>query len=83
MTGLEIKLGSLLAGSGELRFALVVQADGTGYLQVYVAPLDGRRMGIVLEFGASGIAAIRAKLDEVEAAIERVKIAGGLGRLRK
>lgn len=76
MTGLEVKLGEIAAEYGSISFAVVVESDGVMYVQAYASPLDGRRAGVLLRLGDAELRALRKKLDEVDAAAEKLTLSG-------
>lgn len=83
MTGLEIKLGEIAAEFGSLSFAVVVESDGVMYVQAYASPQYGRREGVLLRLGDAELRALRKKLDEVDAAAEKLTLSGITGGMRR
>lgn len=77
MKGIEVRLGSVPGGAGELQISVVVEEDRRVWIELYASPFGGGR-GVLLRISQDTLVNLRAKLDEAEATIVRIR-AGMLG----
>ena len=71
MAEVEVRVGSVPAGSGTIDFSAIIDAEGRIFVHLYVTSFGGPR-GHLLRFRVESLDSIDAKLREVRAAAEKL-----------
>jgi hypothetical protein len=74
---LQVNLGSVRDTIGEMRFAFVVQSDGTAHVEIYCHdPTDSRKSGVFFQLKATGYAELKQLIAKTDATIAKLESAG-------
>ena len=78
----ELRLGSVDGQFVTMRFSIVISADGSARVRIFMAEQRGRRGGELIDLGASGLRELREMVDHIEATIARLCASGQIRSLK-
>jgi hypothetical protein len=69
----EIGLGGVIGGGGELRLSARIDADGRVWVELYATSLDARSRGVLIRLRPDALDALEAKISEAKEAVRKLE----------
>ena len=64
---LQFNLGSVESSCGQISFSIIVQNDGSGYLQLYASdPTNLRKSGVIVFCDEQGLGSLKALVQKTD-----------------